>query len=122
MAKKTPIEKLAADVEKILADYAQDVSKDMTKLVTEFGKKGAKAVRGASSSIGGEYASGWTSQVEESRLGAVATIYNKRPGLPHLLENGHALRNGGRTAGRPHIAPVEEKLVEEFTKAVQNDL
>lgn len=122
MAQKTTIDKLAADVEKILEDYAKDTNKDMTKLVKEFGKKGAKAVKGASSGIGGKYASGWTSDVEVSRLGAVATIYNKRPGLPHLLENGHATRNGGRTAGRPHIAPVEQKLVEEFTKAVQNDL
>lgn len=119
---KTTIDKLAADVEKILKDYAEDTNKDMTKLVKEFGKKGAKAVKSASSGIGGKYASGWTSQVEETRQGAVATIYSNRPGLPHLLEKGHATRNGGRVAGRTHIAPVEEKLVEEFTKAVQNDL
>ena len=110
-------------MEKILAQYAEDTNKNMTELVKEFGKKGAKAVKGeASAVIGGRYASGWTSQVEVSRLGAVATIYNNRPGLPHLLENGHAKRNGGRVAGRTHIAPVEEKLVEEFQKAVQHDL
>ena len=119
---KTTIDKLAADIEKILDKYGEDTNKNLTAIVKEFGKKGAKAVKNGASGIGGKYAAGWTSQVEVTRLGAVATIYNNRPGLPHLLEHGHAKRNGGRVPGRTHIAPVEEKLVEEFQKAVQNDL
>lgn len=118
----TPIDRLAADIQKILDKYGEDTAKNMTEIVKEFGKKGAKAVKASASEIGGQYASGWTSVVEADRLGATATIYNKRPGLPHLLENGHAKRNGGRTAPRVHIKPVEEKLLEEFTKAVTNDL
>lgn len=123
MAKKTPIDKLATALEKILDDYQEDTTKNLQELSKKFTKKGAQAVRQAASANGwSDYANGWTSQFETGRLSAQGTIYNKKAGLPHLLENGHALRNGGRAKAYPHIAPVEEKLVEEFQKAVTNDL
>ena len=111
----------AASVRKILDDYQKDINRNLGELTKKLGQKGAKEVKNQSGQFGGSgaYAKGWTSQYEESRLSKTATIYNQKAGLPHLLENGHALRNGGRTAGRTHIAPVEQKLVEEFTKAVE---
>ena len=111
----------AASIQKILDEYQNDIVKDTGKLVKKLGQKGAKAVKSASGQFGGtgNYAQGWTSQYEETRLSKSATIYNKTAGLPHLLENGHALRNGGRVAGRTHIAPVEQELIQEFTKAIE---
>ena len=95
--------------------------KDLSK---QFTKKGAQAVRSASAeSYGaGRYSKGWTSTFEEDRLSAKGVIYNKTPGLPHLLEHGHAKRGGGRVPGRSHIAPVEEKLTEDFLKAVKDKI
>lgn len=124
MAKKVPIEKLQSEIDKILSEYAESANRDVSQLAKSFAQKGAKAV-GAEAKTkfkGTKYANGWTSQFEENRYSAQGVIYNKTPGLPHLLENGHANRNGGRTAGRPHIAPVEEKLVTEFQKAVEGVL
>ena len=122
---KTPAEKLQQAVSKILEDYAHDATMTVKDLTRQFAKKGAQAVKSASAqSYGGtgKYARGWTSTIEETRLGATGIIHNKTPGLPHLLENGHAKRGGGRVSGRTHIAPVEEELVQAFEKAVQNDL
>ena len=44
-----------------------------------------------------------------------ATVYGKHGTyqLAHLLEYGHATRNGGRTGANEHIKPVEEWAVEE---------
>ena len=127
MAQKAPLDKLEASINKILKEYEDDVNKDTTQLVRDFAKKGAQAVKGEARNRGwGDttgYASGWTSTVETGRLSAQGVIYNsKTPGLPHLLEFGHALRGGGRARAFPHIAPVEEKLVEEYYKAVIDKL
>lgn len=127
---KTALERFSADIAGILEEYADDVQGNLEDIVKEVGKKGAKAVKAqAQASVDGKkYASGWTSQVEVTRLGATATIYNKaQPGLAHLLEHGHVSRNGtGRTfdpvKGREHIAPVEEELVADFQKELEKRL
>lgn len=117
---KTTTDKFAAGIAKVLEQYQDDIVKDTDALVKKLGQQGAKELKNASRIFGGtgEYANGWKSKTQKSRLGATATIYNEKAGLPHLLENGHAKRGGGRVAGRTHIAPVEEKLVKEFEKAV----
>lgn len=127
MAKKTPIEKLSDNINKILKEYEDDVVKDTGQLAKEFAKKGAQAIKQDAKAKGwGEhtgYDKGWTSRYETGRLSAQGIIYNKDvPGLPHLLEHGHAKRGGGRTNAFPHIAPVEETLSEEFFKAVRDSI
>ena len=122
MAKKIPIDQLQSELHKILEEYGEDVANGTREAVTKVAQKGAKAVRGNSAgSFGGsgKYAKGWTYQSEYRRLGSIATIYNKTPGLPHLLENGHAKRGGGRVSGRTHIAPVETEIITEYERAIQ---
>lgn len=125
MAKqRVPAEQLAAAVDKILDKYGDDVLENMSSIVKEMSKKGAKEIKSQARFGGtGKYASGWTSQVETGRMSSQGTIYNGSvPGLPHLLEHGHANRGGGRTPGRIHIATVEEALVKEFESKVKSKL
>lgn len=123
MAKKTPLDKLASDIEAILDDYAEDVKDNLSDITEAIGKKGVQALRGQSrSSFGGtgKYASGWKAKVEKGRLDTTVTLYNSKvPGLPHLLEFGHAKRGGGRTSGTAHIEPVEQELIRTFEKEVK---
>lgn len=39
--------------------------------------------------------------------------------LSHLLENGHALRNGGRVAGTHFIQKASEPIIEQYLNAVE---
>lgn len=41
------------------------------------------------------------------------------PGLPHLLEKGHAQIGGGFVAGREHIAPAAEKAFDDFEQLIE---
>lgn len=123
---KTPIDKFSAAISDILNEYGESISENMAEAVKKISKKGAKAVKDAAKTTfggTGKYAAGWTSRAETGRFSAQGYIYNKDvPGLPHLLENGHAKRGGGRVQGRPHIKPVEETIVKEFEAEVKRDL
>lgn len=122
MARKVPLERLADSIEKILADFGEEVQGNLDSVTEKLAKEGSKTLRAESGIFrGSRYAKGWTYQIDKERLATIATIYNKTPGLPHLLENGHANRGGGRTPGRTHISPVEEKLVQAMLEAV-NDI
>ena len=123
MSKKIPVDRLAAEIEKILTEYGEKVQENVDEAAQRVTKAGAKAVKGnAKGSFGGtgKYAGGWKSKFEKERLSSQGIIYNgDLPGLPHLLEHGHANRGGGRTPGRVHIAPVEQKIIKDFEKAVK---
>lgn len=113
---------LADAIQNILSEYGDEIDKCVSDAVKDVTKAGANAVKQeAKSKFGGtgEYAKGWTSKVENGRTGSEGIIYNKKPGLPHLLEKGHAKRGGGRVAGREHIKPVEEQIVKEFEGKVK---
>ncbi len=126
MAKKVSADAFASAVSKVLVQYSDNVRENLGDIVKDLSKKGAKEVKAkARTTFGGsgEYASGWTSRFETGRFSAQGTIYNGAvPGLPHLLENGHANRGGGRTPGRAHIAPVEEEIVKQFENEVKSKL
>lgn len=125
MAKRSTVDTLASDIQQILSEYVGDVENLTAETVKQIGQKGVQALKSSSDVFGGtgKYRSGWSSKVEETRSGARATLYNaKVPGLPHLLEYGHALRGGGRVSGTVHIKPVEDELEKAFTQELENRL
>lgn len=125
MARRITIDQFASSIHDILEKYGDDITENMEAAVKAVSRKGAQAVKSAASSTfnGTKYAGGWTSRTETGRMSAQGTIYNRTvPGLPHLLENGHAMRGGGRVAGRPHIKPVEEQIIQEFEQEVRKSI
>lgn len=120
---------MSADLQKAVATVLQEYEESMTETVqrvtNDLAKQGLSKVKAASPVSGkspkrSEYKSGWQKKVITNRFGAGAIIYNgKYPGLVHLLENGHALRNGGRSTAFPHVAPVEEWMNSELQKRIK---
>lgn len=133
---KVTIDNFDKAIEKILDDYSGEVNKNVDLITKRVGQRGAQLLRNESASTfpvptsnrksTGKYASGWTAKTEKSRLYTTVTIYNKTPGLPHLLEHGHIVKAGGRVAGKApayvHIAPVETKIINEYEREVINKL
>lgn len=126
MARKTPVDKLSAEIADILAEYGQDVETEMEEAVKKVSKAGAKALRSKAKQTfrgSGAYAKGWTSTVETGGHSAQGVIYNKDlPGLPHLLEHGHLNRDGSRTPGRAHISVIDEQIIQDFTMEVEKGI
>ena len=125
MAKKVTIETLGDEVKKILNKYGEDVTTNLSQITKAIGSKGASALRNESQATfnGDKYYKGWGYTVEPGRLYTRVIIHNKKlPGLPHLLEFGHAKVGGGRVEGRAHIAPVENELIRDYEKEVVSKL
>lgn len=135
MASKSKItaEALEQEVKKILAEYGEEVNENLGDIVTDMTKKGIQALKAESAATFGtvpnrkrKYAKTWKTQMETGRLSKQGTLYNEQAGLPHLLENGHALIAGGRkigdVAGRRHIAKVEDELIRLFEQEVKSKL
>ena len=120
-------DQLANAVLKCLEDYTSEMALDTKDAVMEIGKEGAQMlkanspVRTKSGGKPGTYKRGWKFEVvSESTDQIEAVLHNpKNPGLPHLLEFGHALRQGGRASGRVHIAPVEQYVSEKLQSEIE---
>lgn len=127
MAKRITPEQLATEINAILKEYNENVTAGTKEAVNKVIKWGVSEVRAASRSNferhSGKYASGWTSTIDSGRMSAAGVIHNaKAPGLPHLLENGHANRNGGRTSGRVHIAPVNDEVQRMLVETIEANI
>lgn len=122
------IDSLGAEIAKLMEEYADTVSLDMKSVVKTVSRNAVKELKTDSpkgkGSKKGHYKDGWTSKTESENATAISVrIYNKtKPGLTHLLEKGHAKRGGGRVNGIPHIAPIEEKVIEEYEKKLKEGL
>lgn len=118
-------ESVASQMEKILDEYSEDVKQASRKGTKKAAADTAKTLRSTSPSETGDYASGWTSKALDDDT--FVTYNRKMPGLAHLLENGHVIRNKkgefGRAPAHKHIAPAaeqgEQELVEIIERALQ---
>lgn len=111
-------------VNEFLTEYGDEAKAAVEEAVKDTAKETANALRSAGTFKGGaEYRRGWTSKTTLTRTGATAVVYNKvKPGLSHLLEFGHAKRNGGRTRAFNFIAPINEEAGDKLLENIQRRL
>ena len=104
-----------------LREYSELADTAMKKAVRKTAASVRKEISENALKDTGTYAKSWaTKKVTENSHKLEITVHSKnRYQIAHLLEHGHAKRNGGRVAGKPHIAPAEENgadLLESLTK------
>lgn len=123
---KIPVEELSGAIEKELNAYAEksvDVVKKAVKDTATDIKKDIsnRAPVGAT----GKYAKSWrTKKTAETDSSVSYVVHANKDGyrLAHLLEFGHALRNGGRSQAIPHIKPAEESGKKELEERIRGGL
>ena len=125
MSRNVSIEEMADALMKDLQEYADTAAMDVKTAV----RKSANTVKrqiGENAPVGktGRYAKSWrVKTTEENSQKLVQTVHSpKRYMLAHLLEKGHAKRNGGRTRAIPHIAPAEQAGIEQLESLVRRAL
>ena len=122
---KVEIDNLAKEIMKEIMDFKDLSEEKFEQIAKEVAKEGAKKLKSTSpkgrGSRKGHYADGWSVSYFRKGNGKFQFVVHnkKKPGLTHLLENGHALNKGGRARAIVHIKPVEEWCNEEFERRVE---
>ncbi|MCR4669122.1 MAG: HK97 gp10 family phage protein [Clostridia bacterium] len=110
MARKVSVNDLADAVTRELDDYADTTTDGVKAAVKKAANTVKKEIAAGAPENTGRYAKSWrTKTTGESAASLEITVYSpSRYMLAHLLEHGHAKRNGGRVAAKVHIAPAEQ--------------
>lgn len=108
---------IADEITKALSEYTDEVKIGIEVASEETADEAINTLK-ANSPEGkrGKYSKGW--RKKQTKNGYI--IYNStNAGLTHLLEKGHAKRNGGRTKAQAHIEPAEQNAIKNFEKKIE---
>ncbi len=116
---------LSKEVMIYLKEYKEDIDGEVETVANSVGKNAVEELKQISpNGARKSYCKGW--RLKKDKLGKnkyFVKIYNKTDyQLTHLLEFGHATRNGGKTKPQPHIRPTEEKYKKEFEKELKKKI
>lgn len=113
-----------ADASSVIIDELNTWSSDIQRGVRELTDKKADELQNilkqTSPKNTGKYSKAWKIKKTEDTFSRYEkTVYNQHYQRTHLLENGHALRNGGRTIAKIHIAPAQSKIEADFVQELK---
>ncbi len=111
------------DINKILTSYSEQIVDAIETTIIEAANEGVDMLKNTKDTYHvktGKYNKGWSVKKTKSNNYVQATIYNKEYALTHLLEKGHATRNGKRTKAFKHIEPVADYITKKVTNDIEN--
>ncbi|MGZ9782466.1 HK97 gp10 family phage protein [Bacillus pseudomycoides] len=110
------IDSLANDITRELQRYANVLEEDIEKAGDEVSDNVVSELKQKSPKKTGAYRKGWRKKKEGNKY----IVHNKtRYQLTHLLEKGHVIKGGGRVPAKVHIAPVEERAINDYLERVE---
>lgn len=121
MSKKIELKDFQKAIIDNLKEYSSEVVSESKKQVQQVGKETVNLLKATSPKRSGEYAKSWSLKKAFENADEIRVeVYNSKKGnITHLLEYGHAKKDGGRVDARPHIRPAEEAAAKKLDKKVR---
>ncbi len=117
------VDKLAQQIADELSQFTTEIVEQIDISGARIGKKAVKKLKATSPKKSGRYKKSWMMTTDKViGLPNKYTLHVRAPRyrLTHLLEKGHVIAGGtGRVKAYPHIGPVEEEVIEQFTREVE---
>lgn len=115
------VSQMATVIMEGLQEYADLATEDLKAAVKKAGNEAKKDIQANAPQKTGAYKKSWAVKTTRETSNTMeVTVYSRnRYQLTHLLEFGHAKRNGGRARAFPHIAPAEEKAAQMLEREVE---
>ena len=118
----------AAEIQRQIDEAWSKQSGRVIARTEEVAKEIVEEIKAKSPEKTGDYRKGWDWRREERADGyggkmVVYIVYNKdRYNLTHLLNNGHATRNGGWVNGDQHITKIYKTVPKKLLDAAKEEL
>lgn len=128
MSDSIKIDDLDKAIAETLRQHLKEIQGKVIAKTNTIGRKTLKKIVEKSPVDTGQYSEGWRMRKVDKRDKAFGSykivIHNETDyRLIHLLEFGHANKNGtGRTKPIPHIAPAEQEAAKEYYEEIQKVL
>lgn len=108
---------IANEIAKALTDYTTEVVEEIEEIAEKVAEETVNTLKVTSpQGRRSRYGKGW----RKKKDGKGYIIFNATDaGLTHLVEKGHAKRNGGRTRAQNHIQNAEETAISEFENKIE---
>ena len=108
---------IANEIAKALTDYTTEVVEEIEEIAEKVAEETVNTLKVTSpQGRRSRYGKGW----RKKKYGKGYIIFNATDaGLTHLVEKGHAKRNGGRTKAQNHIQNAEETAIKDFENKIE---
>lgn len=122
MGKNIQATDLANEISDIMTSYAGEISGMLKEKVENAGKLGIKVVKKNAPKKSGFYRRNLRLKRVFENYHAIRFIIYADNGswrVAHLLEKGHAKRDGGRVQGKPHFSVAEQEIADYLGRTIE---
>lgn len=119
MSNKVSVDGLSNEIMQTLRDYGNAVDEAAYEAVKRVADETAEQLKASGDYGGRKYRKSFAVKEEGTHGRPLFVVFSKMHRFTHLLEFGHAKRNGkGRVRAFPHWKPAEESAIKSVEKSI----